>query len=334
MFWVCAAGFWFMGWLISENIIDFKAGMQSFMGILYAAMGAGMAFSLTGDLGKAKVAAHDLFQLLDRESLINGLSNAGDTLARTGSIGRVEFDRVEFSYPLRPEVQVLHLLSFIIEPGTSVGVVGPSGGGKSTVLAMLQRFYDPQGGRVLIGSEKTPLTDLNIRWWRRQVGFVGQEPILFEASVLENVRYGLQEGETISAEKLEECKPMCNLTFLDSHTAKGWDTQVGPRGSRLSGGQKQRVAICRAMVKDPPILLLDEATSALDSQSEGVVAAALEKAQQGRTSFSIAHRLSTIQHCNVILVVAEGRIVERGGHDELMALGGVYKKLYQQSQKK
>merc|ERR1719356_363783 len=115
---------------------------------------------------------------------------------------------------------------------------------------MLQRFYDPQGGRVLVGAERMPLDELSIRWWRRQVGFVGQEPILFDATVLENVKYGLEDGEDVPRERLEECKQMCNLTFLDSHTAKGWNTPVGPRGQRLSGGQKQRV--------DPPILLLDE----------------------------------------------------------------------------
>lgn len=332
MFWVCAGGFWFMGYLISEDIIDFGDGMRAFMGILYAGMGAGMASALTGDVSKAKVAAHDLFQLLDRESLINGLDTVGVEDVR--NVGRIEFRSVDFSYPLRLELKVLHSLSFSIEAGTSVGVVGPSGGGKSTVLAMLQRFYDPQAGKVLVGADLAPLDTLNIRWWRRQVGFVGQEPILFDTSVLENVKYGLDDGEKVSEQRLEECKQMCNLTFLDSHTAKGWDTQVGPRGQRLSGGQKQRVAICRAMVKDPPVLLLDEATSALDSQSEKVVSAALEKAQRGRTSFSIAHRLSTIQHCQVILVVAEGRIVERGSHDELMESGGVYKKLYQQSSKK
>jgi ABC-type multidrug transport system fused ATPase/permease subunit len=331
MFWVCAGGFWFMGYLISEGVIDFKAGMQAFMGILYAGMGAGMASVLTGDVGKAKVAAHDLFQLLDRESLINGLDNVG--VADVQHVGKIEFKSVDFSYPLRPELRVLHSLSFSIEAGTSVGVCGPSGGGKSTVLAMLQRFYDPQGGKVLVGSDLVPLDTLNIRWWRRQVGFVGQEPVLFDATVLENVKYGLGDGEDVSEDRLQECKQMCNLTFLDGHTARGWSTAVGPRGQRLSGGQKQRVAICRAMVKDPPILLLDEATSALDSQSEQTVAAALERAQQGRTSFSIAHRLSTIQHCDVILVVAEGRIVERGCHDELMESGGVYKKLYQQSNK-
>jgi len=171
------------------------------------------------------------------------------------------------------------------------------------------------------------LNEINVRWWRRHVGFVGQEPILFDTTVLENVKYGLEENETVSPEHLEKCKRMANLNFVDNHKAQGWETQVGPRGSRLSGGQKQRVAICRALVRDPPLLLLDEATSALDSQSERVVQAALEQARKGRTSIAIAHRLSTIQDCDVIVVVADGKVVETGKHQELMDLQGVYHKL-------
>ncbi|CAE8617752.1 unnamed protein product, partial [Polarella glacialis] len=203
----------------------------------------------------------------------------------------------------------------------------PSGGGKSTVMSMIQRFYDPQEGSVLIGAGRIPMSGLNIRWWRKQIGFVGQEPILFDTSVLENVKYGLEEHEEVSPEHLEKCKLMANLNFVDSHKGQGWETQVGPRGGRLSGGQKQRVAICRALVRNPPVLLLDEATSALDSQSEKVVSAALEAARVGRTSISIAHRLSTIQDCDAILVVAEGRLVERGSHADLLAMKGVYYKL-------
>lgn len=151
--------------------------------------------------------------------------------------------------------------------------------------------------------------------------------MLFDASVLENVMYGLEKGETASPEHLEKCKTMTNLSFIDK--AQGWNTQVGPRGGRLSGGQKQRVAICRALMRNPPILLLDEATSALDSQSERVVQKALEAAKQGRTSIAIAHRLSTIEDCDIILVVAEGQIAETGTHAQLMERKGVYYKLQQ-----
>eukprot|EP00928_Gymnodinium_smaydae_P033185 TRINITY_DN23836_c0_g1_i1.p1 TRINITY_DN23836_c0_g1~~TRINITY_DN23836_c0_g1_i1.p1 ORF type:complete len:1336 (+),score=227.56 TRINITY_DN23836_c0_g1_i1:98-4009(+) len=327
MFWIMAAGFYFMGWLIKEGYTDFNGGMRAFMGILYAAMGAGMAFALTGDLAKAKVAAHDMFDILDTESKINGLEPKGSTVDSGKFAGRIEFDDIEFFYPFRPDVQVLKGMSFIVEAGQSVGICGPSGSGKSTIMAMIQRFYDPQRGSVRIGSERLELSILDIRWWRKQVGFVGQEPLLFDASVLENVKYGLDADETVSEERLNECKRMANLKFLDNHKAQGWETQVGNRGSRLSGGQKQRVAICRALVRNPPILLLDEATSALDTQSERVVAEALEAARQNRTSFSIAHRLSTIQDCDLLLVVADGVIVERGSHAELLAARGVYHKL-------
>lgn len=327
VFWVMAGGFYIMGLLIQDGRADFQTGQQAFMGILYGAMGVGMASALTGDLAKAKVAAHEIFKLVDKKSLINGLEPVGSNLDVGSTVGRIEFKDVKFAYPFRPDVQVLKGVSFVLEAGTSAGLVGPSGGGKSTVMAMIQRFYDPASGSVLIGQSGKPLSNLNIRWWRKQVGFVGQEPILFDASVLDNVLYGLEEGETASPEHLENCKKMANLNFIDNHKAQGWETQVGPRGGRLSGGQKQRVAICRALVRNPPILLLDEATSALDSQSERLVQKALEAAKQGRTSMAIAHRLSTIEDCDVILVVSEGQVAEVGTHSQLMEQKGVYYKL-------
>lgn len=326
VFWVMAGGFYIMGLLIQDGRATFQTGQQAFMGILYGAMGVGMASALTGDLAKAKVAAHEIFKLIDKQSLINGLEPVGDSDAGP-LIGRIEFQEVNFTYPFRPDVQVLNGVSFVLAAGQSAGLVGPSGGGKSTVMAMLQRFYDPGSGAVLVGQSRKPLHELNIRWWRKQVGFVGQEPVLFDASVLENVMYGLEKGETASPEHLEKCKTMTNLSFIDK--AQGWNTQVGPRGGRLSGGQKQRVAICRALMRNPPILLLDEATSALDSQSERVVQKALEAAKQGRTSIAIAHRLSTIEDCDIILVVAEGQIAETGTHAQLMERKGVYYKLQQ-----
>merc|ERR1711988_1967666 len=146
-------------------------------------------------------------------------------------------------------------------------------------MALIQRYYDPAQGGIFIGASQMKLSDVNIRWWRTQIGFVGQEPILFNTTVRENVLYGLAEGSEITEEQLENCKKMSNIDFLDKEGANGWATEVGPRGSHLSGGQKQRVAICRAMVRDPPVLLLDEATSALDSQSEHVVQQALEAAR-------------------------------------------------------
>lgn len=147
-------------------------------------MGVGMASALTGYIAKAKVAAYEIFKLIDKQSLINGLEPVGAKLDAGAVVGRIEFKDVRFAYPFRPDVQVLKGVSFTLEAGTSAGLVGPSGGGKSTVMAMIQRFYDPKSGSVLIGQSARPLTELNIRWWRKQVGFVGQEPILFDASLV------------------------------------------------------------------------------------------------------------------------------------------------------
>lgn len=332
---VMAFGFWFLGELMSQGNADFEGGMKAIMGLLYAAMGAGMASSMTGDVGKAKVAAHSMFQLLDRKSLIDGLEPVGKKPEQADDFeaGRIEFQNVHFFYPFRSDVKVLTDLCFLIEPGQSVGLVGPSGSGKSTVMSLLQRFYDPRQGKVLVGRSKVQLSELSITWWRRQIGFVGQEPVLFEGSVLDNIRYGLADDEELSAERLGDIKRMANLNFLDASKAQGWETQVGLRGSRLSGGQKQRVAIARALARNPPLLLLDEATSALDGQSEHVVQAALEVARQGRTSFSIAHRLPTIQDCDVIIVMAEGKVYEKGSHAELMELEGLYYKLQMQGKR-
>merc|ERR1719443_2902702 len=302
--------FLLLAYLIQHGYTSFMDGQGAMMALMYGSKMSAMAFAITGDLGKAKVAAHDIFGMLNTESKIDGLEPSGVSPVDLQQIGRFEFQDVQFYYPFRPDVQVLKGMSFRVEAGQSVGVVGPSGGGKSTIMAMIQRFYDPQQGQILIGADRLALDSVNIRWWRRQVGFVGQEPILFNCSVLENVQYGLEEGETVSMQRLEECKRMAHLSFIDHQKAQGWDTVVGPRGSRLSGGQKQRVAICRALVRNPPLLLLDEATSALDNTSEKIVSKALEAARGGRTSFSIAHRLSTVEECDLILVTAEGRIVE------------------------
>jgi len=327
VFFVMAGGFYYASYLVNEGEATFLDVMCAFMGIFYAGMGAGQAAALMGDATKATVACYEMFQLLDRVSLIDGLEPKGETPQRLEA-GHIQFVDVNFFYPFRPQVQVLKGVSFEIKPGMSVGLVGPSGGGKSTVMALIQRFYDPQEGQVLIGSERKPLNELNIRWWRRQLGFVGQEPILFNSTVRENIMYGLDDGETISEERLTQCQEMANLGFLFKNGNKGLETEVGPRGNRLSGGQKQRVAICRALIRDPKVLLLDEATSALDTQSERIVQKALQKAMKGRTSFAIAHRLSTIAGSDLIIVVAEGRVVEKGNHQELMNAGGSKKSVY------
>eukprot|EP00928_Gymnodinium_smaydae_P031027 TRINITY_DN22912_c0_g1_i1.p1 TRINITY_DN22912_c0_g1~~TRINITY_DN22912_c0_g1_i1.p1 ORF type:complete len:1253 (-),score=215.99 TRINITY_DN22912_c0_g1_i1:128-3886(-) len=335
---VMAGGMYYAAWLVKNGQTDFKGSMLAFMGILYAAMGAGQATATLGDAAKARQACYFIFSLLDRKSLIDGLDPEGeiesvDLRSADEKSAILEFKDVTFSYPFRSDVVVLKGISFRVAAGQSVGLVGPSGGGKSTIMSLLQRFYDPSGGEIFVGAQQVPLSKVNIRWWREHVGFVGQEPILFDTTVKANVLYGIDtDTNPISDEHLEKCKRMAYLDFLDKATSDGWNTEVGPRGSRLSGGQKQRVAICRALVRDPPILLLDEATSALDSESEKIVQQALETARQGRTSFSIAHRLSTIQDCDVIVVVAEGTVAESGSHATLLEQRGVYANLYATSQ--
>mmetsp|Transcript_7569 Transcript_7569/g.16469 ORF Transcript_7569/g.16469 Transcript_7569/m.16469 type:complete len:1107 (+) Transcript_7569:1-3321(+) len=327
-FWIMAGGFYYAGTLVDGGVADFMDVTAAFMGIFYAAMGAGMAAGLLPDAVKATVAAHDMFLLLDRKSLINAEAATGEQ-GQALVAGQIEYRDVHFHYPSRPEVQVHKGLSFSVLPGQSVGLVGPSGGGKSTVMALLQRFYDPVQGNIFIGAAQLPLREVDIIWWRKQLGYVGQEPVLFNTTVRANVLYGMERA--VENDHLEKCWKMANLDFLSSSGSNGWETQVGPRGSQLSGGQKQRVAICRALLRNPAVLLLDEATSALDSQSERVVQEALEKARLNRTSFTIAHRLSTIVDCDIILVVAEGIVKETGTHTELISQGGIYAKLQKQS---
>mmetsp|Transcript_37102 Transcript_37102/g.89268 ORF Transcript_37102/g.89268 Transcript_37102/m.89268 type:complete len:505 (-) Transcript_37102:80-1594(-) len=320
-FLVFALGFWWAGDLIDRKVNTFREALVAMNCLLFATFGIGSLAGFIGDVGKAKVACHDLFKLLDRESEIDGLTPTG-TIPTCKNVGTVEFEQVKFAYPFRAEVQVLKSVTFKVSHGDSVGLVGPSGGGKSTIFALLQRFYDPAAGGVFISDSRVPLKDIDIRWWRSQIGVVGQEPILFDTTVRENIMYG---DPNAAKDWVDQCVAKSKMDFLRE---QGLDTQVGPKGSRLSGGQKQRVAICRALVRDPAIMILDEATSALDSASETVVQAALNECMQGRTSFSIAHRLSTIRSSKVILVCAEGSIVETGSHNELMAKRGLYYKLH------
>jgi len=213
-----------------------------------------------------------------------------------------------------------------------VRAVRPSGSGKSTIINLLQRFYDPREGSVLL--DGADLKTLNVRWLRQQLGLVGQEPVLFEGTVAQNIGYG-KEGATQA--EIEEAAQLANAhTFILNDLGDGYTTQVGLHGGKLSGGQKQRVAIARALVRKPSIMLLDEATSALDNVSEKVVQAALDElmSKQKRTTITIAHRLSTIRGADKIAVVNAGKVVEQGTHNELLRIGpkGVYFKLVQAQQ--
>ncbi|XP_032420740.1 mitochondrial potassium channel ATP-binding subunit [Xiphophorus hellerii] len=238
-------------------------------------------------------------------------------------IGRVDFMNISFSYPTRPGHEVLKKFSLILPPCKTVAIVGESGGGKSTVASLLERFYDPTNGVVML--DGLDIRTLDLAWLRGQViGFINQEPVLFGSSIMENIRFGkpdATDAEVISAAKQSNAHRFI-MSFPD-----GYNTMVGERGVALSGGQKQRIAIARALIKNPSILVLDEATSALDAESEGVVQEALDRATRGRTVLIIAHRLSTIQGADLICVMSNGRIVEAGTHLELLSKGGLYSDL-------
>jgi ABC-type multidrug transport system fused ATPase/permease subunit len=310
---------------------------QAMFCIMFGAMGAGMGAVFVTDAKKAKIASADVFQILDRESRADAVNPVGKiaSFGEDPQVPFLAFKDITFTYPHRPELPVLQGLSFSIAKGQSVALVGPSGSGKSSCMSLLQRFYDAQEGTVAITGHR--IQDLDLRWWRSQMGFVGQEPVLFDASVAENVRYGAPDA---THAELEAAADLANMNFVQpeaGHTVLRnvtqrdgqtnlvkWTDTVGRGGGQLSGGQKQRVAIARAMVRKPALLLLDEATSALDSASESVVQQALDKARVGRTTVMIAHRLSTVQDADLLVIICDGVVSESGTHQELLAKKGVY----------
>jgi ATP-binding cassette subfamily B protein len=238
------------------------------------------------------------------------------------SKGHIEIDRIDFAYP--PGNPVLHALSFTAEAGKTTAVVGASGAGKSTVIALLQRFYDPLAGRILIdGQDIAHVTKASLRG---AIAYVSQQPYLFEGSIRDNIRYGREDATDA---EIEEAARLANAEAFILEQPQGYDTPVGENGVTLSGGQRQRLSIARAIVRNAPILLLDEATSALDNDSEKLVQDALDHVMQGRTTIVIAHRLSTVVNADKIVVMEAGRVVEEGNHASLVARpGGVYARFY------
>ena len=334
---------------------------------MFTSLSLGRASSFAPDSSKAKTSAARIFALFARKPPIdttspNGMKpvrvqNTMKNLALPSSIftffqkantsGEIEVKEAHFRYPTRVEVPVLQGLNVSVKPGQTLALVGPSGCGKSTVVSLIERFYDPLSGSLTL--DGTDLKDLNIRWLRSQVGIVSQEPVLFDTSIAENIRYGANFREVSDEEVVEAAKAANIHTFIDSLPQvsiarpvaalkryiasqltesylflQGYNTNAGCKGTQLSGGQKQRIAIARALVRNPKVLLLDEATSALDTESEKIVQAALDKAREGRTSIVIAHRLSTIYNANCIAVIHNGKVIESGTHSELMAQGGAY----------
>nr|XP_032831471.1 ATP-dependent translocase ABCB1-like [Petromyzon marinus] len=320
LYFIYAVTFRFGAWLVAHQYMTFENVFLVFSAIVFSAMSVGQTSSFAPDFAKAQMSARRVFALLAQVPSIDSYSEAGVAPAG-GAHGRVEFRDVRFRYPTRPGVPVLQGLSIAVEPGQTLALVGSSGCGKSTTVQLLERFYDPADGVVLLDGEE--LRSLRISWLRQQMGIVSQEPILFDCSISENIAYG-DNGRSVSHDEMLAAAQAANIHNFIEELPDKYNTRVGDKGAQLSGGQKQRIAIARALVRNPKILLLDEATSALDTESEKIVQQALDRAREGRTCIVIAHRLSTIQNADIIAVIQQGRVVEVGTHTELLARQGAY----------
>uniref|UniRef100_A0AAR2IVK1 ATP-binding cassette, sub-family B (MDR/TAP), member 11a n=1 Tax=Pygocentrus nattereri TaxID=42514 RepID=A0AAR2IVK1_PYGNA len=317
-----AASFRYGGYLVNYEGLHYVVVFRVISAIVISGTALGRASTFTPDYAKAKIAAAHFFKLLDRVPKISINQAVGQRWADFK--GRVDFKGCRFTYPSRPDIQVLRGLEVSVSPGQTLAFVGSSGCGKSTSVQLLERFYDPDEGQVLIDGH--PSHGVNVPFLRSQIGIVSQEPVLFDCTIAENIQYG-DNLRSVSMEEVVEASKKAYLHDFVMSLPDKYETQVGAQGSQLSRGQKQRIAIARAIVRNPKILLLDEATSALDTESEKTVQAALDEARRGRTSIVIAHRLSTIQTADIIAVMSQGVVIEKGTHEELMAKRGAYYKL-------
>jgi ATP-binding cassette, subfamily B, bacterial len=338
-------------WLGGQFVLEGKATIGELSQYAVYALMVGSSASVIaevwGDLQRAAGASERLLELLNTEPAIKSTSNANAAnpfafkepasvkgkVAATTAINSnsssqvgIAFSQVDFAYPSRTEKNVLNQFDLTIPAGQRVALVGTSGAGKSTLFSLLQRFHEPQSGQIELqrGSVRVPINQLQLQDLRNLISVVSQEPVIFSASAFDNIRYGKPNAS------LDEVRQAARTAAIDDFIVslpEGYDTFMGERGVRLSGGQRQRLAIARAVLRNSPILLLDEATSALDAENEHLVQEALEKAMQGRTCLVIAHRLATIRDCDIIHVMNQGKIVESGKHEALLAQGKTYARL-------
>ncbi|XP_077124833.1 ATP-binding cassette sub-family B member 5-like isoform X1 [Ranitomeya variabilis] len=317
-----AASYRFGAYMIEIGRMNSEEVFLVFSCLAYGAITVGQTLSFAPDYAKAKSAASHLFHLFNTEPSIDSYSMEGQKPEKYE--GNLEISKVSFNYPSRPDVPVLKALSVAISVGQTVAFVGSSGCGKSTSIQLLQRFYDPIQGAVLF--DKSAAKGLNLQWLRNQIGIVSQEPVLFDRSIAENIAYGDNSRE-VPMEEIEQAAKAANIHSFIEELPEKYNTSVGGKGTQLSGGQKQRIAIARALIRSPKVLLLDEATSALDNESEKIVQQALDQARKGRTCIIIAHRLSTVQNADLIIVMKNGKVIEKGTHQQLLANRGEYYEL-------
>ncbi|CAG8619895.1 11160_t:CDS:10, partial [Diversispora eburnea] len=329
-FGILALGYWYGGTLVYDGKMTSGEVYYVVLAVILGAWLLGSASPSFTAIANARGAAYNLFNVIDRISAIDSDSKTGIILDKNSVKGRLEFKNINFFYPSRPDIQILKNFNLTIDSGETVALVGSSGSGKSTIVALLERFYNPTNGSILLDGED--IEKINVKSLRSQIGLVGQEPVLFPKSIRENVAWGeISDDKKPSLDEVIEACKKSNAHEFIKDLPKSYDTEVGDKGSLLSGGQKQRIAIARAIIKNPSILLLDEATSALDTESEHLVQEALDKATASKsfTSIVIAHRLSTVKNANKIVVMNQGEIVEIGNHEELIAKRGAYYDLVQ-----
>ncbi|XP_018462950.1 ABC transporter B family member 19 [Raphanus sativus] len=312
--------FWYAGVFIRSGTADGGKAFTAIFSAIVGGMSLGQSFSNLGAFSKGKAAGYKLMEIINQRPTIVQDPLDGKCLEQVD--GNIEFRDVTFSYPSRPDVIIFRNFSIFFPSGKTVAVVGGSGSGKSTVVSLIERFYDPNNGNILL--DGVDIKTLQLKFLREQIGLVNQEPALFATTILENILYGKPNA---TMEEVEAAASAANAHSFITLLPKGYDTQVGERGVQLSGGQKQRIAIARAMLKDPKILLLDEATSALDASSECIVQEALDRVMVGRTTVVVAHRLCTIRNVDSIAVIQQGQVVETGTHEELIAKSGAYASL-------
>jgi ATP-binding cassette subfamily B (MDR/TAP) protein 10 len=331
---------WYGGHMVMQNTITIGELTSFMLYTAYVGTALGGMTSFYSEIMKGVGASDRIFSLLQRKSSISIESrffNVSEERKQyetnihvyiggkllTDLKGKISFENVDFSYPTRRQSPIFKNLSLSVEPGTVIAIVGSSGSGKSTIGSLLLRYYDPLAGNVYV--DNTNIRDINLRWWREQIGVVSQEPTLFAGTLAENIAYGREDA---TMEEIVEAATKANCASFINSFHDGYNTLVGERGVSLSGGQKQRIAIARALLKDPKVLILDEATSALDSESEVLVQEALNRLMQGRTVFTIAHRLSTIRSADLVACLSDGKVAEIGTyHDLLNRENGVFRKL-------